>query len=66
MDSDGDSTLDESQYLESLGTRPPLPDFDYDDSYIPVLEILAMCTNEDPAERPSAKEIVQMLDTEKE
>ncbi|KAJ8031307.1 Lymphokine-activated killer T-cell-originated protein kinase [Holothuria leucospilota] len=66
VDSDGDGTLDESQYLESLGTRPPLPDFDYDDSYIPVLEILAMCTNEDPIERPSAREIVQILDTEKE
>lgn len=63
-DDSTDSTFDESLYLEALGSRPPLPDVNYDNSYLPVLELLTMCTDEDPTKRPSAKEIVDMLSLE--
>merc|ERR1712029_977152 len=49
---------------ESLGTRPPLPDkFNFDSSYRAVLEIFFAATNEDPKQRPSAKDILEMLET---
>ncbi|PIK52247.1 putative lymphokine-activated killer T-cell-originated protein kinase-like [Apostichopus japonicus] len=57
-----DATWDESKYLEALGSRPPLPDINYDDNYLPVLELLTICTDEDPNRRPTAKEIVNMLE----
>merc|ERR1712029_521900 len=48
---------------ESLGTRPPLPDkFNFDSSYRTVLEIFFAATNEDPDQRPSAKDILEMLE----
>jgi len=62
-----DESMDTDEFREALGTRPPLPeDVDLDDSYRTVLEIFFACTNEDPARRPSAKEILQLLDQEPE
>jgi len=60
-----ESMEDDEEFREALGTRPPLPeDVDLDDSYRSVLEIFFACTNQDPVRRPSAKEILKLLDEE--
>ena len=59
---DSDESLDEEAFREALGTRPPLPDkFQFNSSYRTVLEIFFAATHEDPKLRPSAKEILDML-----
>ena len=60
-DDDNDESLDEEVFREALGTRPPLPDFEFDQSYSKVLEIFFAATHEDPDKRPSAGEILEML-----
>jgi len=61
---DGDESLDDAAFREALGTRPPLPEDvgDLDETYRSVLEIFFATTNEDPEKRPSAKEILELLD----
>ena len=62
-DDDDDASIDEEAFREALGTRPPLPDkFNFDSSYRTVLEIFFAATNEDPGQRPSAKDILEMLE----
>lgn len=64
-DSDGaDESLDDAAFREALGSRPPLPEDvgDLDETYRNVLEIFFATTNEDPEKRPSAKEILELLD----
>jgi len=59
-----DDSLDES-FREALGTRPPLPeDVELDITYRTVLEIFFAATNEEPEKRPSAKQILELLDQE--
>ncbi|CAL4069449.1 unnamed protein product, partial [Meganyctiphanes norvegica] len=48
----------EEEFQNALGQRPTLPDTDLDDSYLPVLEIFYVCTEQDPMKRPSAKQIL--------
>lgn len=50
-------------YLFDLikGTRPPLPDIEFDPSYTTILGIFYCCTEEDPNMRPDAKDIVSAL-----
>ena len=60
-DDDNDESLDEEAFREALGTRPPLPDFEFDQSYRTVLEIFFAATHEDPTKRPSARDILEML-----
>ena len=65
-DEENDESLDEEAFRAALGTRPPLPDtFDYDQTYRGVLEIFFAATEEDPEKRPSAREILLMLDSYK-
>lgn len=45
------------------GTRPPLPESPLGDEYKPVIELFNSCTEEDFNKRPSAKEIVEQLET---
>jgi len=62
-----ESMEDDEEFREALGTRPPLPeDVDLDDTYRSVLEIFFACTNQDPLRRPSAKEVLKLLDEESE
>jgi len=63
-DDDGaDESLDEEAFRDALGTRPPLPgSVDLDETYRKVLEIFFLTTNEAPEKRPSAKEILDLLD----
>ena len=62
-DDDDDASIDEEAFREALGTRPPLPDkFNFDSSYRTVLEIFFAATNEVPEQRPSAKDILEMLE----
>lgn len=53
----------------NLGTRPPLPDLEFDSGYDNVLGIFFCCTEEDPSKRPNAKDIsvalTELSETEK-
>jgi len=58
-----DKSLDDAAFREALGTRPPLPeDVELDETYRTVLELFFFITNEDPEKRPSAREILKILD----
>uniref|UniRef100_A0A8C8S3K6 PDZ binding kinase n=1 Tax=Pelusios castaneus TaxID=367368 RepID=A0A8C8S3K6_9SAUR len=54
--------FDEEAYYAALGTRPPLNMEELDQSYQKVIEIFSLCTFEDPKQRPSAAQIVGVLE----
>ncbi|XP_030051404.1 lymphokine-activated killer T-cell-originated protein kinase [Microcaecilia unicolor] len=54
--------FDDDAYYEALGTRPPLNMEELDESYQKVIELFSVCTNEDPKERPSAAQIVEVVE----
>ncbi|RXM30082.1 Lymphokine-activated killer T-cell-originated protein kinase-like [Acipenser ruthenus] len=53
---------DEDAYYEALGTRPALNMEKLDESYQQVIELFSICTNEDLEMRPSAVQIVEVLE----
>ena len=54
---------DNEEYLNALGTRPPIPhDFMMKDEFNPVIALFHCCTDEDPKNRPSASTIVASLE----
>jgi len=62
IEGDRDASYDTTEYQESMGSRPNLPDyFDFDESYETALGIFYACTDEDPKKRPSAKRLVELL-----
>jgi len=62
-DEDADDSLCEEAFRAALGTRPPLPDTsNLDQSYKTVLEIFFAATNENPDKRPSAEEILALVE----
>ncbi|XP_055970011.1 lymphokine-activated killer T-cell-originated protein kinase [Sorex fumeus] len=68
-DDDEDATFNESDfddeaYYAALGTRPPVNMDELDGSYQKVIELFSVCTNEEPRDRPSAAQIVDVLDTD--
>ena len=61
-DDDADASIDDEEFRAALGSRPPLPDdLKLDSSYSKILEIFFATTNEDPKQRPSASEILDLL-----
>ncbi|XP_048842268.1 lymphokine-activated killer T-cell-originated protein kinase homolog isoform X1 [Brienomyrus brachyistius] len=73
LDSEGDtdSSFDEAdfnedEYYERLGTRPPLDAESLGGAYQRMVELFCLCTAEDPAKRPSATQIVQVLEANME
>ena len=54
--------FDEDSYYERLGTRPPLDMDALGGGYRRVVELFCLCTEQDPARRPSADQIVQALE----
>jgi len=64
---DGNDSIDDAEYQQALGTRPDLPDYldDFlqDDAYEKILGIFCACTSEEPSKRPSAKDILEILDS---
>ncbi|PSN34197.1 Phosphoenolpyruvate phosphomutase [Blattella germanica] len=57
------AVLPEMSYVNmKYGTRPPLPDAPLGEEYNRVIELFKMCTEEDFNERPSAKEIIEILE----
>lgn len=63
-DDDEDDSYDDTEYQESIGHRPELPDHldVLDDEYEPVLSLFYACTMEDPELRPTAKLIVENIE----
>ena len=62
-DEDADVSIDDEEFRAALGSRPPLPDdLKLDSSYSKILEIFFAATNEDPKQRPSASEILDLLE----
>lgn len=62
-DSDNDDGDDDEVDLELCGTRPPLPESaELGDEYNVVVELFYVCTNAEPDDRPSAGELVKLLD----
>jgi len=60
---DFDEEAKEAAFLASLGTRPPLPDtVDLDNTYRRVLEIFFSCTEILADKRPSAAEVLELLE----
>jgi len=66
-DEDVDDSVYEEAFRAALGTRPPLPDsVKLDQSFRTVLEIFFAATNEDPDKRPSAEEIIGLLENKED
>ncbi|XP_029442072.1 lymphokine-activated killer T-cell-originated protein kinase isoform X3 [Rhinatrema bivittatum] len=65
-DSFDEDDFDDDSYYEALGTRPPLNMEELDESYQNVIELFSLCTNEDPKERPSAAQIVDVIEANTE
>ncbi|XP_053315241.1 lymphokine-activated killer T-cell-originated protein kinase isoform X2 [Spea bombifrons] len=63
-DSFDEDDFDEDAYYEALGTRPPLNMDELDESYQKVIELFSVCTSENPKERPSAAQILEVLEAE--
>ncbi|EDO38243.1 predicted protein, partial [Nematostella vectensis] len=61
MDTDMSCEEDSEEYTAALGTRPPLPKENYDQSFNPLIELFDWCTAEDPRDRPSARQVVDFL-----
>ncbi|ODM99289.1 Lymphokine-activated killer T-cell-originated protein kinase [Orchesella cincta] len=61
-----EQSFDEEAYELALsryiGTRPLLPDIDFDSSYNHILGVFYCCTEEDPSRRPDAKDVVAALE----
>ncbi|KAJ9577104.1 hypothetical protein L9F63_006312 [Diploptera punctata] len=51
-----------SDFISKFGTRPQLPDTALGDEYKPVIDLFYMCTEENPSQRPSAKQIIKFLE----
>ncbi|XP_018597949.2 lymphokine-activated killer T-cell-originated protein kinase homolog isoform X2 [Scleropages formosus] len=65
---DEDSSFSEEDfdfdaYYERLGTQPALDQKNLGGEYQRMVELFCICTNEDPAKRPSAAQIVQVLES---
>ena len=66
-DDDPDESINDEEFRAALGTRPPLPDdLQLDSAYSKILEIFFAATNEDPKERPSATDILDILKQSRE
>ncbi|XP_028809202.1 lymphokine-activated killer T-cell-originated protein kinase homolog [Denticeps clupeoides] len=67
-DEDEDESFDEDEfdedaYFQKLGTRPALDSETLGGAYQRMVELFCLCTNEDPQKRPSAADIVQVLES---
>ncbi|XP_077983000.1 lymphokine-activated killer T-cell-originated protein kinase-like [Glandiceps talaboti] len=59
-----DDSLAEEKFNAALGSRPLIPDEDElldNPAYQPLIELFYLCTNENPASRPSASKVVEAL-----
>ncbi|XP_066533692.1 lymphokine-activated killer T-cell-originated protein kinase homolog [Hoplias malabaricus] len=62
-DSFNEEDFDEDSYYERLGTRPPLDTATLGGAYQRMVELFCLCTEMDPCKRPSAAQIVQVLES---
>ncbi|XP_078712883.1 lymphokine-activated killer T-cell-originated protein kinase [Lampetra fluviatilis] len=59
-----EDSFDDEEYYAALGSRPALNMEELDESYARVIDLFVACTDEDPQKRPSAENIVRMLQEE--
>ena len=57
-----DEDAGEDAYLAALGTRPPLPNKDFDPSFMAIIGVFACCTETDYKKRPSAEQVVKAFE----
>ncbi|XP_026174516.1 lymphokine-activated killer T-cell-originated protein kinase homolog isoform X1 [Mastacembelus armatus] len=57
-----EESFDEDAYYERLGTRPALDTEGLGSSYQRMVELFYLCTEEDPKKRPSAAQIIKVLE----
>lgn len=55
--------FDDDAYYEKLGTRPALDSESLGGAYQRMVELFWLCTEENPQKRPSAAQIVQVLES---
>eukprot|EP00112_Aurelia_sp_Birch-Aquarium-sp1_P017958 Seg422.3 transcript_id=Seg422.3/GoldUCD/mRNA.D3Y31 product="Lymphokine-activated killer T-cell-originated protein kinase" protein_id=Seg422.3/GoldUCD/D3Y31 len=53
---------DEDAYMVALGTRPPLPNKEFDPSFMAIIGVFACCTEADYKKRPSAEQVVKAFE----
>jgi len=58
-DEEGNS-IDEDDYMESLGTRPPLPELPVVPDYSNAITVFIACTETNPERRPRASEAITL------
>ncbi|KAL0967431.1 hypothetical protein UPYG_G00252150 [Umbra pygmaea] len=61
-ESTDEDDFDEDAYYEKLGSRPPLDADNLGGAYQRIVELFCLCTEENPEKRPSAAQIVQVLE----
>ena len=69
VEDDDSASYDTTEYDDSMGKRPNLPDYmdyDSDELYDEVIGIFYACTMDDPKKRPSAKKLVEILEGNEE
>ncbi|XP_008935060.1 PREDICTED: lymphokine-activated killer T-cell-originated protein kinase, partial [Merops nubicus] len=57
-----EDSFDEEAYYAALGTRPALNMEELDSSYQHMIDLFSVCTSEEPKKRPSAAQIVEVLE----
>ncbi|XP_015199323.2 lymphokine-activated killer T-cell-originated protein kinase homolog [Lepisosteus oculatus] len=62
-DDEEEESFDEDAYYAVLGTRPALDMENLDASHQKMIELFLMCTEEDPKRRPSAAQIIEVLES---
>lgn len=53
---------DNEEYVNALGSRPPLPIDVTCEDYTPIIGLFHCCTEENPDKRPSASTVVNALE----
>ncbi|XP_039292785.1 lymphokine-activated killer T-cell-originated protein kinase [Nilaparvata lugens] len=66
QDENASFNLDESSFVNEgdYGTRPPLPDHKFGPEYEKIILLFEQCTETEPKNRPTAKEILEFLETQ--
>ena len=57
-----DEDASEDAYMAALGTRPSLPNKEFDPLFMAIIGVFACCTETDYKKRPSAEQVVKAFE----